>query len=78
MSLGFNQSTKVRSLAIAIASIAAKVVRDREMIRLSGKYPEYFFNRHKGYGTALHRKALHTHGALAIHRKLFLQKILKH
>lgn len=65
-----------KSLAIAIASIAAKVVRDREMIRLADAYPEYSFEKHKGYGTAQHRAALRRHGALAIHRKLFLQKIL--
>ena len=39
-------------------------------------HPGYFFEKHKGYGTALHREALRRHGALAIHRKLFLQKIL--
>lgn len=66
-----------KSLAIAIASIAAKVVRDREMIRLSEKHPEYFFNKHKGYGTALHRTALHRHGVLAIHRKLWVQSFLR-
>ena len=65
-----------KSLAIAIASIAAKVVRDREMTELAKAHPEYFFEKHKGYGTALHRTALRKHGALTIHRKLFLQKIL--
>lgn len=65
-----------KSLAIAMASIAAKVVRDREMERLSKQYPEYGFSRHKGYGTAYHRTALKEHGALTIHRKLFLRKVL--
>lgn len=65
-----------KSLAIAIASIAAKVLRDREMAKLSEAHPEYFFEKHKGYGTALHRRALLEHGVLEIHRKLFLQKIL--
>ena len=65
-----------KSLAIAIASIAAKVLRDREMTEFAKVHPEYFFERHKGYGTALHRTALRKHGALTIHRKLFLQKIL--
>jgi ribonuclease HII len=65
-----------KSLAIAIASIAAKVVRDREMNKLAEVYPEYFFEKHKGYGTALHRAALRKHGVLTIHRKLFLRKIL--
>lgn len=65
-----------KSLAIAIASIAAKVLRDHEMAKFSEAHPEYFFEKHKGYGTALHRQALLRHGVLAIHRKLFLQKIL--
>ena len=64
-----------RSLAIAIASIAAKVVRDRKMAGLAKLYPQYGFEKHKGYGTLLHREALRKYGALAIHRKLFLQKI---
>jgi len=65
-----------KSLTIAIASIAAKVTRDREMCLLAKQHPEYSFERHKGYGTAIHRTALQKHGALVIHRKLFLQKIL--
>ncbi len=65
-----------KSLAIATASIAAKVTRDREMLQLAKQYPQYFFAKHKGYGTAKHRSALKKYGALAIHRKLFLQKIL--
>ena len=64
-----------KSLSIAIASIAAKVVRDRWMSRLAREHPEYFFERHKGYGTALHREAIRKYGALAIHRKLFLRKV---
>ena len=65
-----------KSLAIAIASIAAKVMRDFEMTKLAKLYPEYAFDRHKGYGTAQHRAALHRHGVRAVHRKLFLQKIV--
>ena len=65
-----------KSLAIAIASIAAKVTRDHEMCKLAEKYPDYLFEKHKGYGTAAHRAALQKHGALVIHRKLFLQKIV--
>ncbi len=65
-----------KSLAIAIASITAKVLRDRKMSELAKVHPEYFFEKHKGYGTVLHRTALRKHGALTIHRKLFLQKIL--
>jgi ribonuclease HII len=64
------------SLAIAMASIAAKVTRDREMLRLAEHYPQYGFAQHKGYGTAAHRAALQTHGASVIHRELFLRKVL--
>jgi ribonuclease HII len=66
-----------KSLVIAMASIAAKVTRDREMHRLAETYPQYDFAQHKGYGTATHRAAINTHGASAIHRELFLRKVLK-
>lgn len=65
-----------KSLAIAMASIAAKVSRDRAMLELAKTYPEYGFEQHKGYGTAMHRAALHAHGATPIHRELFLRKVL--
>lgn len=65
-----------KSLCIAMASIAAKVSRDRTMKELDKKFPEYGFAKHKGYGTALHRKALKEHGASPIHRELFLRKVL--
>jgi ribonuclease HII len=65
-----------KSLAIAMASIAAKVTRDREMQKLSETYPHYGFSQHKGYGTATHRTAILKHGASPIHRELFLRKIL--
>jgi len=65
-----------KSLAIAMASIAAKVTRDRAMKQLAAQYPEYGFEVHKGYGTQKHRAALQTHGACPIHRELFLRKIL--
>lgn len=45
-----------KSLSIAAASIIAKVTRDRQMIETHEKYPEYMFNKHKGYGTKLHRE----------------------
>ena len=64
-----------RSLAIAMASIAAKVTRDAEMLRLAADYPQYGFAQHKGYGTAAHRAALQAHGASAVHRALFLRKL---
>lgn len=66
-----------KSLSIAAASIVAKVTRDRIMLKYAEKYPEYFFEKHKGYGTKLHREILLEKGALPIHRKTFLKKILK-
>ena len=65
-----------KSLCIAMASIAAKVTRDREMLGLANTYPQYGFEQHKGYGTAVHRAALKAHGATAIHRELFLRKVM--
>lgn len=65
-----------KSLSIAMASIAAKVTRDREMKAQAKKYPEYGFEAHKGYGTAKHREALQAHGPCSIHRELFLRKVL--
>ncbi len=60
---------------IAAASILAKVTRDRYMIEISEKYPEYNFGKHKGYGTKLHYAALREHGPCEIHRMSFLKKI---
>ena len=57
--------------AISAASIIAKVTRDREMIELDKKYPEYGFAKHKGYITAVHTAALAAHGPCAAHRKSF-------
>ena len=57
--------------AISAASILAKVARDREMHDLHLRYPQYGFDRHKGYPTAVHRAALEQHGALAEHRRSF-------
>lgn len=65
------------SMSIACASILAKVTRDRLMIKLSQKYPEYQFDKHKGYGTKLHIEMLKKYGPCKIHRKSFLKKILK-
>lgn len=65
-----------KSLGIAIASIAAKVSRDREMKRLAARFPAYGFELHKGYGTAAHRDAILQSGPCEIHRELFLRKIL--
>lgn len=65
-----------KSFAIALASIVAKVTRDRIMEKLDGKFSEYGFREHKGYGTPAHRRALLEHGPCVIHRRLFLRKIL--
>ena len=59
------------SLSIAAASIIAKVERDRLMMEYAEKYPEYGFERHKGYGTKAHREALREHGPCPIHRRSF-------
>ena len=62
--------------AISLASIAAKVMRDRKITRMSGQYPHFDFAQHKGYGTARHRARIKEHGPTAIHRKTFLKNIL--
>lgn len=57
---------------ISLASIAAKVSRDRLMLDLAKKYPEYGFEKHKGYGTAAHYEILKKYGLLPIHRRSFI------
>ena len=57
--------------AIMLASIAAKVSRDRHMVRLATKYPGYDFEKHKGYGTASHIKVIREIGLSDLHRKSF-------
>lgn len=61
--------------AISVASILAKVSRDRFMTRMAKKYPHYGFERHKGYGTLAHYRAIRRHGVLIIHRRSFLKNI---
>ncbi|MBP3703970.1 MAG: ribonuclease HII [Clostridia bacterium] len=65
-----------KSPSIAAASILAKVSRDRVMLEYAKQYPEYEFEKHKGYGTKAHTAALLDHGPCPIHRKTFLKKIL--
>lgn len=65
------------SESIAAASILAKVSRDRLMYKYAEKYPEYAFDKHKGYGTALHISKIKEYGPSIIHRKSFLKNILK-
>src|SRR3989344_7743238 len=62
---------------IALASILAKVERDRKIVSYGQKYPLYGFEQHKGYGTHPHYKAIKKHGIIALHRKSFLKKIDK-
>ncbi len=57
---------------ISLASIAAKVTRDRLMCALAGEHPHYGFEAHKGYGTAAHLAAIRKHGPCALHRRTFL------
>jgi ribonuclease HII len=57
--------------SVAAASIVAKVTRDRMMINYHKKYPEYGFDKHKGYGTELHRKLIEKHGFCRLHRRSF-------
>jgi ribonuclease HII len=65
-----------RSLAIALASIIAKVERDRLLTILHETYPDYGFAQHKGYGTPEHVAALRRLGPSPVHRHLFVQSIL--
>lgn len=65
-----------KSLAIAMASIVAKVERDRYMELLHDQYPQYAFASHKGYGTQVHREALIANGPCPEHRPLFISKIM--
>lgn len=57
--------------AISAASILAKTARDEIMLRMHERYPQYGFDAHKGYPTAVHLAALRTHGVLDIHRRSF-------
>ena len=65
-----------KSFTIAAASILAKVTRDRLMREYHLQYPQYHFDRHKGYGTQLHREMILKYGPSPIHRKSFLKKLL--
>ena len=65
-----------KSMSIAAASVLAKVTRDRLMLELVEKYPQYEFNKHKGYGTKLHCEKLLEYGPCEIHRKTFIGKIM--
>ena len=72
-----NQKTIIKGdekeMVIALASICAKVLRDRKMNLLGKKYPEYGFELHKGYGTKKHYAAIKKYGMLSMHRTSFLK-----
>lgn len=63
-----------KSQSIAAASILAKVARDRYMLEMAKQYPQWQFERHKGYGTKLHYEMIDKYGESAIHRPSFLKK----
>lgn len=63
------------SASIAAASILAKVARDRFMLEMAQRYPEYHFEQHKGYGTKLHYEMLRQYGPCPIHRRTFLKNL---
>jgi len=79
-----NIDTQVRSIihgdalcySIACASIIAKVTRDRLMREYAKTYPEYLFDKHKGYGTREHIERIREYGACEIHRRTFIKKIV--
>ena len=77
--LGIEEMTVVKgdakSVSIAAASILAKVSRDRYLMELSKKYPEYQFSKHKGYPTKLHYEMIKEHGISPVHRLSFLKNL---
>lgn len=64
------------SYSIGAASIIAKVYRDNLMVQMAEKYPQYSFEKHKGYGTAAHISAIKEFGATPIHRRSFIKKFV--
>ena len=63
------------SASVAAASILAKVCRDHFMLEMAEQYPQYRFEKHKGYGTKLHYELLRTYGPSPIHRRTFLKNL---
>lgn len=62
---------------VSAASILAKVTHDRDIVKESKNYPEYFFEKHKGYGTLLHINMIKKHGYCKIHRRSYKLKALE-
>ncbi len=65
-----------KCMSVAAASIIAKVSRDRYMLKVAEEYPQYQFQKHKGYGTKLHYEMIEQYGVSPVHRRSFLKKIL--
>ena len=65
-----------KSIAIALASIMAKVYRDSMMVKLSKEFPEYELEKNKGYGTKNHLEAIRKYGLQSFHRKTFLKNFI--
>lgn len=80
-SIQFSQETIIQGDAkekvIGLASIMAKVTRDRHMVKLASRYPEYAFGHHKGYGTDRHRQLIVVHGVSEVHRNSFCTRLQK-
>lgn len=76
-----NQETIIKGdekeFVIALASIVAKVARDKRMVVLAKKFPHYGFEQHKGYGTRAHYEAIKKHGVTPHHRKSFLKRVVE-
>ena len=64
-----------KSVSIAAASVLAKVTRDRIMVELGTKYPQYGFEKHKGYGTKAHIEAIREFGPCPEHRRTFIKNV---
>ncbi len=77
--LDFDEVTIVKgdakSVSVAAASILAKVTRDRYMLEMDKKYPQFCFAQHKGYGTKLHYEMIDKYGICDEHRRTFLKKL---
>lgn len=64
-----------KSVSIAAASVLAKVTRDRIMVELGARYPQYGFEKHKGYGTKAHMEAIREFGPCPEHRRTFIKNV---